>query len=64
MSHEEADTQMKVNGVTGSLYAAAEFKCNDAQHVTQQGDGHSFDNHFREEQDVLENETEESNKRQ
>lgn len=53
ISYEEADTQVKVDRGTGSLYGAAEFKCQDAQYETQQRQGQPYFGHQLELKGVL-----------
>lgn len=53
VSHEEADTEMQVDGGAGPLYGAAELERQDAQYETQQGDDQPYLGHQLEPKGVL-----------
>lgn len=57
VSHEEADTEVQVDGGAGPLYGAAELECQDAQYQTQYGDGQPYLGHHLEPKGGLEEKT-------
>lgn len=53
VGHEEADTEVQVDGGAGPLYGAAEHEGQDAQYEAQQGDGQPYLGHQLEPKGVL-----------